>query len=251
MDERRKGLSPLELERFLLDEQSEAQRLRSERALDPEAREQLVRDDEALRRELFARLPPNVFAHRVKRRVERPRSATWWLAVPAVAALSIASLMVVSNLREQESATERAKGLDLELRIYRKRSDGVERLSDEAEVRAGDVLQLGYVRGEYAHGVLLSIDGRGTVTLHQPASSEGASQLASESGQVLLESAYELDDAPGFERFMFVLSHEPLAVERVLAAARELAKDGARARREPLLLPVRTAQRSLLLRKAP
>jgi hypothetical protein len=251
MDERRDGPSPLELERYLLGEQSEEERRGTEQRLDLATREQLVREDEALRGELFARLPPSVLAARVKSRLERPRRARWWFAVPAVAALSLASLVVVTGLRDEGPGTERAKGLELELRVYRQAGEGVERLSDGAEVRAGDVLQLGYVRGEYGHGVLLSIDGRGAVTLHQPPSRDAPTQLAHESGQVLLESAYELDDAPGFERFVFVVAHEPFTVEHVLAAARALAKDRARASHDPLLLPVRTAQRSLLLRKTP
>ena len=258
MNERREGPTPLEQEQWLLGEQTEAQRARTEARFDRGRREQLVREDAALREALFERVPPPAFASGVRARLQeverRAPTRRAGVLIPAfVVALGAVSLAVIAGSRQgaHESDGERAKGLDLELRVYRQRDDGVERLLDGQRVRAGDVLQLGFVRGEHGHGVLLSIDGRGEVTLHYPAEGARDTELPRERGQQLLPHAYELDDAPSFERFILVAADEPLSVAAVASAARSLASDPERARHEPLLLPTRTSQRSLLLQKGP
>ena len=63
-----------------------------------------------------------------------------------------------------------------------------------------------------------------------------------------LDHSYELDDAPGFERFVLVVASEPIDVERVLGAARQVALDSQGDRR-PLQLPPSWAQVSLRLDK--
>ena len=258
MSERPDEATPLERERWLLEEQSASERARTEAKLDAGRRELLVREDRALREQLFTRLPPEQLVANVQARLERARKAEsvesgrspWWIPalLGSLAALSIGVFTALPG-RLSEGAEERAKGLDLELRVYRKHGTRAEQLVDGSEVAAGDVLQVGYVRAEYTFGVLVSIDGRGEVTLHHPAARDGSTALATEGARQLLPNAYELDDAPGFERFVFVVAQQPLSVAAVEAAARELARDPERARRDPLLLPVRTAQRSLLLRK--
>ena len=87
---------------------------------------------------------------------------------------------------------------------------------------------------------------RKKVTLHYPESPNGSTALEPKG---VLPSAYELDDAPEFERFVLVTSKEPVQVERVLEAARILAGDRARARDAKLPLPGELAQTSLILRK--
>ncbi|MBN1838324.1 MAG: hypothetical protein JW820_20865, partial [Spirochaetales bacterium] len=108
--------------------------------------------------------------------------------------------------------------------------------------------QLGYVAAARAYGVILSIDGRGVVTLHFPVGSTGAGELERE-GESLLPFAYELDDAPGFERFFFVTGPEPFAVDSVLEAAERLAADPEQARQAPLILPGELEQVSMMLKK--
>ncbi|HEX8539626.1 MAG TPA: ActD-like protein, partial [Cystobacter sp.] len=83
-------------------------------------------------------------------------------------------------------------------------------------------------------GVIFSVDGRGTVTLHAPERGLDAMPLAP-SGTHALPQAYALDDAPAFERFFFVTSDDPFSLEEVLAPARVLAtSDGARTALLPL-----------------
>lgn len=116
-----------------------------------------------------------------------------------------------------------AKG-DPRLILHRKGEGEAPELPREAVVGAGDRIQVKYVTGGRRHGAILSIDGRGVVTLHFPADERG-STLLRQDGPVPLDHSYELDDAPAFERFVFVTSDEPIRVADVLASARSLAGD--------------------------
>jgi len=134
--------------------------------------------------------------------------------VPALAAAALALFLLFPGLDGERrvdappGATERAKG-GPQLVVYR--FDGVtaERLEDGALVRQGDLIQLGYVAAGAQHGVILSVDGRGDVTLHYPTSQGGPTALRSD-GLRRLGRSYELDDAPDFERFFFVTADAPL-----------------------------------------
>ena len=84
------------------------------------------------------------------------------------------------------------------------------------------MIRVAYQANGYAYGVILSIDGGGGVTLHMPLDGNVASSLDS-GGTVLLDFAYELDDAPLWERFYFVTGSAPFAVAPLLQAATELA----------------------------
>ena len=251
------GPGPLELEQWLLDEQSPEARERTERQLDPALREQLRDDDARLRARLLAELAPGELARRVHARAqsaERERRAPMlgW-ALFAAASTACALLLVLRTeapgIAPPAEPTERAKGSELSLHAYRSRGGKVERLADGEAVAAHDVLQLGYVRAGLDFGVLISIDGRGEVTLHHPSETDGSTALGGDSGEQLLPEAYQLDDAPGFERFVLVASEQALAVDEVMQAARRLAADPRHARGDPLLLSVPTTQRSLLLIK--
>jgi hypothetical protein len=145
--------------------------------------------------------------------------------------------------------TERIKGDPL-LRVHRQGASEPELLANHARARRGDVLQLSYVSGGRPYGVVVSMDGRGAVTLHHPATLTGSTALAPGEA-VTLDHAYELDDAPDFERFLFVTSEAPLDVATVLEAARLLARQPSEARTRPLPLPDTLAQTSFTLEKVP
>jgi hypothetical protein len=259
------------LERIALGElpPEELAAARARLAAEPGGLERLARleaDDGAT----LARLPPSQAAAEIARRrrvVEASRSLSpsspprRWLpavALGAPVAAGLALLMLFSQRelpeepRPQQAVlleTTRTKGLEPKLLIHRQTAGAPEPLADSDRVRAGDVLQLSYVSGGRPHGAVLSIDGRGSVTLHAPESSTGP--LALKGGTVPLPSAYELDDAPAFERFFFITSDEPFDVNALMESARELARDPERARREPLPLPPPLSQSSLTLKKEP
>lgn len=176
------------------------------------------------------------------------------LGVPLAASLAV--LFVVSHRepREEPSAlsllpeSTRIKG-DPRLTLQRQGAAGPERLKDASPARRGDVLQLAYHAGGHRYGAVLSLDGRGAVTLHLPESATGSTEL--QGGPVSLPHAYELDDAPAFERFVLVTSDAPVDVESVLESARTLARDPSQARHAPLALPPSLNQTSVTVEKVP
>ncbi|QRK10666.1 ActD-like protein [Archangium violaceum] len=210
---------------------------------------------------ILARLPPSEVARRVESRVrvqrargERP-SRSFLPAFALVPALAVAGLAVLA--RPQVSAPvgpaveleeTRLKGLGARLTVHRQHADAAEELADGALAAPGDVVQLAYVAAGQAHGVILSVDGRGTITLHAPESGTASVPLAP-SGTHVLPGAYALDDAPGFERFFLVTAEAPFALDEVLAAARSLATHP-EARTSRLPLPSRYMQTSFLLEKS-
>ncbi len=140
-----------------------------------------------------------------------------------------------------------AKG-DPRLMLHRKVDGEAPLLRDGALVAAGDRIQVKYQALDSRHGVILSIDGRGVVNLHFPADERGSTLL--EQGEaVALDHSYELDDAPAFERFVFVTSDEPIRLADVLASAHALARDPQRRAGDELRLAARQHQTWYTLRK--
>ncbi|MBN8472589.1 ActD-like protein [Corallococcus exiguus] len=233
---------------------------------------------EADSRATLEALPPDRVAREVKARFARadspaaPRaeaspSRPSWRFLPALVPVLAAATLVVlvrpgASSQEQEAHNPwtgtggtpgvleptRSKGLQPRLDVHRQAGTRTEHLTDGAPAQAGDVVQLSYTAAGHAHGVILSVDGRGAVTQHQPALSDTSAPLE-RSGTHLLPRAYELDDAPGFERFFLVTSDSPFELEGVMAAARVLAASP-EARTAPLTLPTGLGQTSFLLEKS-
>jgi hypothetical protein len=135
------------------------------------------------------------------------------------------------------------------LYVYRHASAGDERLADGERAAPGDLLQLAYATTASGYGMLLSIDGAGTVTQHWPEPGSTRAAPLHVGGEVRLPSAYELDSAPAFERFFLVRADEPFDVTPIVAAARALSAQAPVARRAPLPLPARFNQISVALEK--
>ena len=139
--------------------------------------------------------------------------AKWSYALPVVAVSLLSLVMLRQGLAPhtpdamlasavEDVAMERAKGRNTALRIFRKTAQGAEQLNDRESARSGDILQLQYVAEGAAFGMIFSVDGNGTVTHH---TSKDAHAIALVKGAaVALNGAYELDNAPRFERFFFV-----------------------------------------------
>jgi hypothetical protein len=257
------------LERYLLGELSARERRRLERILrrDETAAARLA----ALKRsdaEILAAYPPGEMAEKIRaraasqpglsgsaRREQDARGRRGFrlpsFAMPLAAAALI--LIAILPLRTAFSSRDetRAKGLESRLEVYRQRENGDERLRDGAPAAAGDLLQVAYVAAEAGYGLIVSIDGRGTVTGHFPrqAPAGAPAPALKQGGEIALPFAYQLDDAPGFERFFLVTSADPFDVEPVLRAAAALAADPEAARRQPLALPAGLEQASLLIIK--
>ena len=214
-------ISDYQLERYLLREGTDDELAALDRRVadDPELAQRLA----ALERsneELHQRYPPEWMRGQIElklkrlrpelsrraqgRRVQRTWSGYRLWAVPAVALiLAVVAVPTLFDQETPEAPETRIKGGEQEPRllVFRKLTSGVERLQDEALAKSGDLVQLAYRSGGLQYGAILSVDGRGTVTQHLPATGAEAVPLAA---QDTLDVAYELDDAPRWERFYLV-----------------------------------------------
>ena len=234
-------ISDYQLERYLLREGTDDELAALDRRVadDPELAQRLA----ALERsneELHQRYPPEWMRGQIElklkraqgRRVQRTWSGYRLWAVPAVA-LILAVVAVPTLLDDQETSeapATRIKGGEQEPRllVFRKLASGAERLQDGALAKSGDLVQLAYRSGGLQYGAILSVDGRGTVTQHLPATGTRAVPLAA---QDTLDVAYELDDAPRWERFYLVAADRRFglaAVKTKLAAGNVVLGDDVR-----------------------
>jgi len=166
-------------------------------------------------------------AARLEAAQARPRRRGWMFAfAPPVLAMGTLGLMMAlraphKNEGGNQTAPRGAESAALDddnegiiikgaprLRVYRKVGDRSQRLQTDTVARAGDRLQLAYVAGGKRFGAVASVDGAGKVTFHLPADAGPAVQLRT-GGEITLATSYELDAAPGFEKFLFVTSDTP------------------------------------------
>jgi hypothetical protein len=207
--------------------------------------------------QLLADHPPTRMVAAIRRRAEAPtrlRASRAWMVAPVALAGALGLVLLVRpagdhpkpELPEQITV----KGPETaHLVVYRHERGGDRPLADGAAAAQGDLVQLAYRKQHAGFGLLLSIDGAGTVTLHWPDKpSTGAAPLET-SGEARLPSSYQLDDAPGFERFFLVTAPHPFPISTVVDAARALAARPQEARSSPLPLPTTFAQTSLALAK--
>jgi hypothetical protein len=141
--------------------------------------------------------------------------ARW--AVPAALTAGLALIFLLPRTLVPAGGDERIKGLDASLTLFRQVGKGSETLADGAVARQGDVIRVGYHAAGRAYGVILSIDGRSHITVHLPAGGDRAVALGREA-TVLLDQAYELDDAPRMERFYFITGEEPFPITPIVAS---------------------------------
>jgi hypothetical protein len=200
-------------------EEAEAVRRRMARFGDPLAG--LPSDDEVL-----ADDPPDAVAREVRRRVAeaewadrhavRPSRALLGWAAGLVGAL-VVSLVVIGDVGPADGPGDViVKGAsDDRLVVWREQGGEPVKLDATAVGGPGDRLQLAYVAPGATDGVLLSVDGRGTVTEHTRFAGRPPVN-----GEVRLPTAYVLDDAPGFEAFHLITARHALDADALLAAAR-------------------------------
>lgn len=257
----------LTLERYLLGElpASDTASIAARASGDPEVRARLA----ALMRsnsEIRAEHPDDWWGPAITERARRRQRATVpvarvrprWIAATGLAAAFVVAIILAPVFPERavEGTTDsppalepdRIKGDVGTLVLYRKAESSGELLTDGDPARRGDLIRVAYRLASPRFGVIVSIDGRGVVTRHLPVTGEAA--IALEAGPTRpLDQAYELDDAPLWERFYLITAETTFDVQTVLEAARTAAvKTGAEA---PATLPLRPGfeQASFLLRK--
>jgi len=227
-----------------------------------ELRRRVLEDMRREDRQFFENFPAEEFSRKITgplgtaededRRKGTVREFTLRRFAPLLAAAMLAAAAgffgFFPNLTGQEPMDQvRIKGMEPTLNIYRAERGAAEMLEPKAYAEQYDLLQLEYNAVGFPYGMIFSLDGRGTVTLHYPATREMDPKL--ESGAVLLPYSYQLDDAPDFERFFFVVSQGDFDSARVLGAAEELSAAPDRGRTGKLRLPEEFSQASVTILK--
>jgi hypothetical protein len=189
--------------------------------------------------EILLTQPPEQIVAEIKRRAAlsadraRPAAARQLRPMWALSAVTacVAGLAVMLVVRNHGAGTQPApdqvqpeivgvKGdLKPALRIYRKTHSGSELLRAHASVHRGDTLQIRYVAAGKRFGVIASIDARGQITDHLP-EAPGQAVALERDGERALPHAYELDDSPGYERFLFVTADAPFTTAEIDQALR-------------------------------
>ena len=150
-----------------------------------------------------------------------------WLKVAAalVIALGVFSMVVLNRNVETysgESATmevaianvddgTRIKGMSASLEVWKKTGDSAVQMVNLGDASEGDEIQLRYRVPQKCFGMLFSMDGNGTVTMHM---GDGNNAIELEPGKMTtLPFAYKLDNAPKFEKFFLLTSQNSFAID--------------------------------------
>jgi hypothetical protein len=121
--------------------------------------------------------------------------------------------------RSDLSEVIRLKGAESGLAIFRKTRAGSELLPPRSTARPGDTLQVFYHSRKALYGIVFSVDGTGSLTLHYPEADPLAAVL--QIGDMLaLPHSFRLDHAPRFERFFLVTSPKPFRSDSLLTRLR-------------------------------
>jgi anti-sigma factor RsiW len=269
-------LPDLLLEQYALGELSAAEAARVDAVLasDPELRSRL----DALRasdQSILEAFPPAEIASSIRRRMltstegaasglvrgslrRGPRFQHAVIYSAAAVVLVMVGFVAVRSLLWSPASDDitRPKSGAPGLFIYKKTASGAVELADGDQAAQGDLLQIRYAASGARFGAIVSLDGRGSITWHLPPS--GSSSMPSMPGAkvapriepsgAILGSAYELDDAPSFERFFMISSDEEFDLAKVTASLRVLLLSGKADSASPNL-PPSLVWRSFLLRK--
>lgn len=262
-----KRIKTWELERYLLGELPSHRMVEIEELLEenPEIKkeiEELKKSNQTILEQYPAEsmVPQVLHRHEEEKHRKKIREKARFLtlkrlvyATPVIAAAFIVLFIVFHNTGTLPTDT-RIKGLeDIDLTktqiiIYRKKGDEAEILKNGELAKAGDLLQIAYVPASKTYGVIFSIDGNGVVTLHFP-ENENSSALLKQEKTVLLGAAYELDNAPEYERFFFITTTKEIDVKEIIKQAKSLADSPDSAIKGLLRLPETFSQFSILLNK--
>ena len=125
-----------------------------------------------------------------------------------------------SIIQNSLPASERAKGSS-SIFLYKKNNDAIMRLKNEAIATEGDCIQITYIAAGAKYGSIISIDGNGYLSQHYPEYGNKAYELDN-GGEIPLDYAYQLDDAPDFERFLFITSDSSFDIRKLIKAVENI-----------------------------
>ncbi len=226
-------ISDFKLERYLLGELPEKEmRELQERELSDEifaarVREMREQGKRFLAENPFAALDDKLDAIEDSKSSVDGQSNVLWLKVAAalVIALGIFSVVVLNRdvatydnhsasmevaMADVDNGT-RIKGMQATLEVWKKTGDSAVQMVNLGNAYEGDEIQLRYRVPQKCFGMLISMDGNGTITMHM---GEGDKAIELEPGKMTtLPFAYKLDNAPKFEKFFLLTSQNSFGID--------------------------------------
>lgn len=122
---------------------------------------------------------------------------------------SVESAIAVA-MADEDNGT-RIKGMDARMEVWKKTGDSAVQMQNLDAASEGDEIQLRYSVPEKCYGLLFSMDGNGTITMHM---GDNNRAIVLEPGKMTtLPFAYKLDNAPKFEKFFLLTSKAGFAVD--------------------------------------
>ena len=226
-------ISDFKLERYLLGDlpEGEMQALREREACDEifaaRVREMREQGERFLAENPFSAIEDK-FKNAERSEILPNRSFnTLWLKVAAalVIALGVFSAVVLNRnvatyegsgtsmevaLADTDDGT-RIKGMSASLEVWKKTGDSAVQMVNLGDAFEGDEIQLRYRVPQKCFGMLFSMDGNGTITMHM---GEGDKAIELEPGKMTtLPFAYKLDNAPKFEKFFLLTSEKSFKID--------------------------------------
>ncbi|MFP4014569.1 MAG: hypothetical protein ACLFVQ_10815 [Chitinispirillaceae bacterium] len=161
-------------------------------------------------------------------KTEKPAFSLWQLGLknlkPAMGVLALLILIPFgvrmfrppTVMEPAGLAQTRIKGMNPELHMFRKVKGGSQPLLSGALAGEGDLIQILYNAAGMEYGAIVSVDGAERTTYHLTENRNEAVKLA-QGGPIPLDFSFELDNTPGIEKFFFITSHRPFALDTVLS----------------------------------
>lgn len=134
--------------------------------------------------------------------------------IPVMAAAALIITIIPKDVNYSQFFL-RLKGGEPQIIIYRQSGNEILRLKEKMTVNNGDNLQIAYNSAGWEYGCIFSIDGNSNLTLHYPLEIDQAKMIKSK-GLNLLPYSFQLDDAPLYEKFYFVLSHKDFNLKAIV-----------------------------------
>jgi len=226
-------ISDFKLERYLLGELSEKEmRELQERELSDEifaarVAEMRLQGKRFVAENPFAALEAKMAAAEQSANDEHNVVSVMWLKVAAalVIALGVFSMVLlnrnVETFDNKDAAMQvamadvddgtRIKGMQASLEVWKKTGDSAVQMVNLGDAHEGDEIQLRYRVPQKCFGMLFSMDGNGTITMHM---GEGNKAIELEPGKMTtLPFAYKLDNAPKFEKFFLLTSQNSFEID--------------------------------------
>lgn len=226
-------ISDFKLERYLLGELSEKEmRELQERELSDEifaarVAEMRLQGKRFVAENPFVDLEAKMATAEQSANDEHNVVSVMWLKVAAalVIALGVFSMVLlnrnVETFDSKDAAMQvamadvddgaRIKGMQVSLEVWKKTGDSAVQMVNLGDAHEGDEIQLRYRVPQKCFGMLFSMDGNGTITMHM---GEGNKAIELEPGKMTtLPFAYKLDNAPKFEKFFLLTSQNSFEID--------------------------------------